>query len=91
MLTHTQRKGLLYIERYQRETGGVSPSYQEIANETGLTSRSSVAALVRNLEFRGFVRVLRKRRRAIEVLIKPKPIVKWFRFDDVQKELKPRD
>lgn len=68
MLTRRQNQLLDFIDRYQRESGGVSPSFEEIRVAVRLDSRSGVGRLLRQLQERGYVRRLANRERAIEVL-----------------------
>lgn len=72
MLTPRQRELLTYIEGYQKRTGGVSPSFKEMVAHFGLVSNSGVHRMLVCLEQCGFVRRLRGKARAIEVL-KPAP------------------
>lgn len=52
-LTHQQLKALNFIKEYTRDTGGVSPTYQEIASGLGLSSKAGVYRIVNGLEARG--------------------------------------
>lgn len=54
-LTHQQLKALNFIKEYTRDTGGVSPTYQEIANGLSLKSKSGVVRLIDGLETRGYI------------------------------------
>lgn len=67
MLTAKQREVLLFVERRLEETG-ISPSFEEIKNAVGLQSKSGVHRLITALEERGYVRRLRNRARALDVL-----------------------
>lgn len=71
MLTPKTKELLCFIDDFQRERGGVSPSFREMASHLGLASVSGVHRLVCSLEERGFIRRLRDRARAIEVLKAP--------------------
>lgn len=69
MLTQRQSDLLAFIARYQRENGGVSPSHTEMADALGVAGRGNATmGLLDGLEERGFIRRLRNRRRAIELL-----------------------
>ncbi len=68
MLTRRQYELLCFIERYLEATGGVGPSYDEMATGIGAPGKSSVARLVDGLEERGYIRRLPRRARAIEIL-----------------------
>lgn len=72
MLTKRQRDVLVFIQSYQKQEGGVSPSCDDIAAGIGIQSKGSVSRMVSGLEARGFIRRVPNRYRAIEVL-KPVP------------------
>lgn len=81
MLTPRQSQALRYIIAYQDKRGGVSPSNREVAQALGLWvnpdghgGSSSVHRMLVELEARGFIRRLRFRDRAIEILKRPVPI-----------------
>jgi|GEM_PF-1336298 len=64
----TKRQGqLLTLLQNSEET----PSYEEIKNALGLSSKSGVHALVRALEERGFIRRVKGRARAIQLIERP--------------------
>lgn len=88
MLTHRQRAALLYIQSFQAERGGVSPTLREIALAVSGSRNVSVGkSLVAGLEARGFIRRLPGRVRAIEVL---RPIEQQvYRFNTSTKRLEP--
>ena len=67
-LTPKQAELLSYIERYQTENGGVSPSFEEMMQALNLKSKSGVHRLITALEERR--RVIRpyNRSRAIEIV-----------------------
>lgn len=67
MLTRRQKDLLDYLERYAAAEG-ICPSFEEIAGELKLGSKSSVHRLVSGLEERGFIRRIKFRARAIELL-----------------------
>jgi repressor LexA len=70
MLTRKQHELLLLIhERLQQD--GVPPSFDEMKDALGLKSKSGVHRLVTALEERGFLRRLRHRARALEVIRLP--------------------
>jgi len=70
MLTKKQYELLLYINRAIRETG-VSPSFEEMKQALGLKSKSGVHRLITGLEERKFLRRLKHRARALEVVRLP--------------------
>jgi SOS-response transcriptional repressor LexA len=77
MLTPQQNRALSFIASYT-ETCGSSPSYQTIAANLGLNSKSGVHRLVTGLEERGYIKRLPFRRHAIEVLkMPPRPTPKF--------------
>lgn len=71
MLTRKQSDLLEYLTFSQAT--GKSPSYEEMQNRLGLSSKSGVARLIQALEERGFIERLPNRARAIRVLAEPKP------------------
>lgn len=62
---------LRFIAGYQAAHGGVSPSIRACARGIGITSFSHIVTLLRRLEHGGFIRRLRHRHQAIEVLRVP--------------------
>lgn len=66
MLTKQQSQCLRYIEKTWAKHG-FCPSYDEIKDELGLTSKSSVHRIVHALADRGFIEVS-DQRRSIKVL-----------------------
>ena len=88
MLTHRQRQLVEFIDLETQRTGGVCPSFDEMAKAMGLKHKSGVHRLLDECEVRGAVKRHKHRCRAIEV-IRLKPRVKWFRFDAEEKVLKP--
>lgn len=70
MLTTKQRDLLVFIHSSLQETG-VSPSFEEMREAIGLKSKSGVHRLVQALEERGFIRRLKSRARALEIIKLP--------------------
>lgn len=68
MLTTRQLSALNFIIDYQREYGGVSPSYNDLRKGLGITGTGQLQMLLGALEDRGFIRRLPRQARAIEVL-----------------------
>lgn len=68
MMTPRQRDALAFIQRYQAENAGVSPTCKEIGKALGLVSTSGVHRLLSELEDRGLIRRLPNMARAIEIL-----------------------
>lgn len=94
MLTHRQRHVLQFVQQYQEDHGGVTPTFAEIAAAMGLRSKSGVVYTLDRLAERGVIRRLPNRQQAIEVIrpVEPHLEPKWnrfhvFRFDDETKEL----
>lgn len=70
MLTKKQLELLLFIDSYLNRRG-VAPSFEEMKEAVNLKSKSGIHRLVTALEERGFLRRLRHRARALEVLRLP--------------------
>lgn len=68
MMTPRQRDALAFIERYQAENPGLSPSFEDIRVGLDLASRSQVSKVLNSLEERGLLRRIRGRARALEIL-----------------------
>lgn len=66
-LTPTQSKLLVYIEKTLTTTG-VAPSYDEMREHMGLASKSNIHRIIGELVQRGRLRVMRKHRRAMEIV-----------------------
>lgn len=86
MLTERQRETLIYIQDYQQEFGGVSPTFSKVAAAIGVASKSSVRSLLSSLEQRGYITRLRNRSCAITVI---RPIERYqvFKFNRETKSL----
>jgi SOS-response transcriptional repressor LexA len=71
MLTERQIRVLDFlIERHM--DGAVAPSLDEIAADSGIKSKSGAFLILRELEERGFIRRMKARRRAIEIIKYPR-------------------
>ena len=70
MLTPKTKEALLFVNEYI-EKNEIGPTVAEIQTMCGLRSKSSVHRLLSMLEERGFIRRLKGRARAIEVLRRP--------------------
>lgn len=70
MLTRKQKELLLFIDSYLNQRG-IAPSFEEMKEAVNLKSKSGIHRLVTALEERGFLRRLRHRARALEVLRLP--------------------
>lgn len=71
MITATQKRMLDAIRDYQATHDGTSPSCEELAQATGISSKGAVHRTLVLLEERGQIRRLPNRVRAIEVIAKP--------------------
>lgn len=67
-MTRQQKKVLDFLREYIIQSGGVSPSFQEIMDGVGLSSKSHVHRIVHALEERGQIGFMPNRRRAIYLL-----------------------
>lgn len=81
-MTERESQALAFIEKFQAEHGGVSPSVRDIARGLSPKSTSSAARLIDGLERRRVIVRLKNRWRAISIVRH-----KAFRFDDVRKVL----
>jgi len=70
MLTRQQNALLRYVDGYIARTGA-APSFDEMAAHLGLRSKGNIDRLLKALEERRFIRRLRNRARAIEVIRVP--------------------
>ena len=70
MLTAKQQQLLLFIDE-RLNSGGVSPSFDEMKDALGLKSKSGIHRLISALEERGFVKRMANRARALEVVKLP--------------------
>ena len=66
-LTKRQKDVLDFIVDYQVEKG-YSPTYAEIADGVGVSSIGGVAAHIKKIEARGYIKTLPGNRRMIEVI-----------------------
>lgn len=73
MLTQRQLDILKFLHA-QTSTAGVCPSFEEMSRHVGLVNRGAVHRILTSLEERGFIRRLRNRARAIEVIKLPECI-----------------
>lgn len=70
MLTPRQHQ-LLMLLNERLDANGFGPSYEELAKELGVESKSNICRMMDALEERGFVRRFPGRSRAIQVLKMP--------------------
>lgn len=70
-LTRKQAELLTFIDGYIKEHHGVAPSYDEMVEALDLNSKNGPHRLLTALEERGFIRRIKHRARAIEVLRLP--------------------
>lgn len=67
MLTAKQQQLFDFIEKRVTDTG-VSPSFDEMREAIGLKSKSGIHRLVQSLQERGFIRQLKNKARALEIV-----------------------
>lgn len=87
MLTRRQRDLVTFIDAETQRRGGVCPTYEEMAAGIGIKAKSRIHRMLLSCEERGAVK-RHKSHRSVEV-IRLKPRVKWFYFDEEEKCLKP--
>ena len=92
MLTAKQKQVFDFIVSYQKSSGGVSPSFQEMSDALGITGRSGINRLISALVERGFVRHTKGTIRNIEVVRRPKSPgwQEFYVWDWTSQSLKPR-
>ena len=89
-LTAKQRNLLAFIENYCAGNLGVSPSFEEMKEASGLKSKSGVHRLIAALEERGHIRRLHGRARALEVLTPDDRLLASVSTDALHRELSRR-
>lgn len=67
-LTPRQRELLSFIRSYSADRNGVSPTFDEMKDHLGLSSKSGISRMVAAMEERGAIRRLKNRARAIVVV-----------------------
>lgn len=70
-LTRRQTDLLAFLKAYHA-ANGIPPSFIEMRDALGLTSKSGVHRLVASLEERGYIRRMPNRARAIEIVPNPR-------------------
>ncbi len=85
MLTRKQYELLLYINHHFREVG-IPPSYDEMRDALDLRSKSGIHRLVNALEERGFVKRMKNRARALEIIRFPQSLSPSLARIDRQRE-----
>lgn len=70
-LTAKQMELLRFLCAYMDASGGIAPSFMEIQQAMGLSAKSGVHRLLGGLEYRGMIRRLEYRHRAIEIIKRP--------------------
>jgi DNA-binding MarR family transcriptional regulator len=70
-LTARQADCLRFVAQYQFENDGLTPSFDQIKDALGLSSKSGVTRLLDGLEDRGRVKRLPGRSRAITIISTP--------------------
>jgi repressor LexA len=67
MLTIKQKELFQYLNRYLAKNG-ISPSFEEMKDAVNLKSKSGIHRLITSLEQRGFIKRLKHRARAMEIV-----------------------
>ena len=67
MLTKKQKELFEYLNKYISKNG-ISPSFEEMKNAVNLKSKSGIHRLITSLEQRGFIKRLKHRARAMEII-----------------------
>ena len=67
MLTKKQKELFEYLKEYM-ENNGIAPSYEEMKNGVNLKSKSGIHRLIISLEQRGFIKRLKHKARAMEII-----------------------
>ena len=67
MLTKKQKELFEYLENYI-EKEGIAPSFEEMKSAVKLKSKSGIHRLIMSLEQRGFIKRLKHRARAMEII-----------------------
>lgn len=91
-LTRAQAELLAFIERFQAENDGVSPSFEEMKQALGLASKSGVHRLIEALVERGRIARRPNRARALEIPGEPpaRPVLESFTSRELVEELARR-
>lgn len=74
-LTRKQRELFDFLADYVAETNGLAPSTAEMQTAMDLRSKSGVVRLLNGLEERGYIRRIRNRARALEIVERPQSTV----------------
>lgn len=82
MPTLSQQKVRLFLQDYMGRTGGVPPTMDEVRCHMGWSSRGGEQRIFRALEEQGYVRRLKYKARAVEIL-RPVKRAQCFRYDSV--------
>lgn len=70
MITERQLDCLRFIESFMKKNEGLCPSYQQMCDGLGMASKSGIKRIVDGLEERGYIRRLKHRHQAIEIVKK---------------------
>ena len=70
MLTKKQKQLFDYLSRYINDSG-ISPSFEEMKLALNLKSKSGIHRLITSLEDRGFIKRLKHKARAMEIIKNP--------------------
>lgn len=80
MLTHAQAELLAFIDGFQRQNDGISPSFEEMKEAIGLKAKSGVHRLISALEERGKIRRIPNRARCLQVVPEASELEKYPSF-----------
>ena len=73
MLTKKQKELYDFLKDYIKKSG-ISPSFEEMKTALNLKSKSGIHTLITNLEQRGFIKRLKHKARAMQILKNPQDI-----------------
>lgn len=67
-ITERQSRLLLFIKSYMATSGGIAPSFSEMCQGIGLSSKSAVHGLLRGLQERGHISQIKNRARSVTLI-----------------------
>ena len=74
MLTKKQKELYDFLKDYIKKSG-ISPSFEEMKTALNLKSKSGIHTLITNLEQRGFIKRLKHKARAMQILKNPQDMI----------------
>ena len=81
MLTKKQKKLFDYLKEYISKSG-ISPSFEEMKSALGLKSKSGIHGLITSLEQRGFIKRLKHKARAMEIIKNQSDLKDYYSTED---------